>query len=111
MKRMYQKYFSRILVVLSLLTFTSTFVSYNIHQLEHINDVVCTSSDNHIHSADHEDICKNLGYFNFYEFKSFQLNVVLDFCTFEFISAEDTPVIGNLYDTSVRGPPSCSIVI
>lgn len=105
-----QKYFSRILVVLSLLTFTFTFISYNIHQLEHINDVVCISADKHIHSTEHEDICKNLGHFNFYEFKSFQLNLVLNFCTFEFISAEDTPVIGNFYDASVRGPPSCSTV-
>ncbi len=100
-----------VFVCFSLFVFATTFVSYNIHQLEHINDIVCTSADKHIHSSEDEDICKDLGYFNFYDFKSSQLKVFLNFCKFKFVNAEDAPVIGNFYDTPVRGPPSCSIVL
>lgn len=68
---MIKKLFIQSVLFLHLAAFVFSFSAYALHQLEHLNDIVCVTKDVHYHSSAHQDNCKDLNFFTLQSFQTF----------------------------------------
>ncbi|MEW6774353.1 MAG: hypothetical protein AB1304_10200 [Bacteroidota bacterium] len=58
------KKFNTYFVLVTLIFFSFSTFHYSLHQLEHLNDIICLSTDKHFHKSENSDVCKDLMFYH-----------------------------------------------
>ncbi len=99
------KYLFSFVIGISLLSFVASNVAYSLHQLEHLNDVVCLTKDSHFHSVEHHDACINLAFFPFYEFTENTIKINNNYAVSNYYPTVLYYEHTTYWNIFLRGPP------
>lgn len=93
-----------ILVVLSAL-FLGVLTHHSLHQLKHIEDLVCISDDKHFHSLEHKDVCKDLSFFPLSDFNFIEFSFEIKYSEIVLINKVNVYCSNLIFGLNNKSPP------
>ncbi len=92
------------LVVFSVL-FLGVLTHHSLHQLKHIEDVVCISDDKHFHSNEHGDVCKDLSFFPLNDFNFIEFSFEIKYSEIVLINKVNVYCSNFIFGLNNKSPP------
>lgn len=92
------------LVVLSVL-FLGVITHHSLHQLKHIEDLLCVSDNKHFHSLEHNDICKDLSFFPFNDFNLIEFSFEIKYSEIILIERANDYCSNFIFGLNNKSPP------
>ncbi|GIV28427.1 MAG: hypothetical protein KatS3mg027_2241 [Bacteroidia bacterium] len=75
-------YIRQVVIVVCSFLFFGIITHQSLHQLKHLEDVVCISNDKHFHANEHRDICKDLSFFPLSNFSDDDQELIIRYTGF-----------------------------
>jgi hypothetical protein len=94
-----------LIVFFSLTTFLFSTTHFSLHQLEHLNEIVCLSKDAHYHTTEHNHFCKDLSFFVFNDLSNDSYSIVKYTSIFFHYQKEFNYSYSYNFSLNSRGPP------
>ncbi len=99
------KKFNTYLVLFTIISFSFSTFHYSVHQIEHLNDIICLSTDKHFHTFENSDVCKDLIFYYLSVFNKQEHSFILPQKIYSIYYYDSNILSNHIIVKSARAPP------